>query len=473
MKSLSRRFKLSPTVAAMTLLAFANGSPDILSVLASTSKINSALISLGSLFGAFLCSTTLVTSNVILNSPEKKVVLPKSAVLKDLIFYLISILIIIFFGLIQTAGYPLVITYFSCYILYVIVSIILEKKAARNKLEQPTEDLQINNADIDTQEGGSVDEDQTSQIGSNFLDKLYQDSGPQSTDASNTQIKTLKDVDKFKACIITQVCNQLFWNHGCFLENVILAPLKLLCMFTNCYLANPLMKLPLRFIIVSNTFVLVLHFLEVDQLNGPLLFIAGYTMGILLCFIELLKVRKSIMKIIYEFISVFGAIGYISIFAGLVIDCIAFLAFYFSLNEIILATLLLSAGNTVDDFFSNGALARGGESVMAMMTVYSGQLFNNFMGLGTVILVTANYGVNNFDIFGLESTHYDFFDDEDPSRLGNQFIIIVLVFVVIGILLKLTYFHMNNFVVTKKFVKLMIPFYCIFIAVSMSFGLLY
>ena len=77
------------------------------------------------------------------------------------------------------------------------------------------------------------------------------------------------------------------------------------------------------------------------------------------------------MDIIYEFISVLTAFGYISKFAGLVIDRIAFLVFYFSINQVVMVSLLLSEGKTVGDFFGIGALARAGEPVMAMMGVYS------------------------------------------------------------------------------------------------------
>lgn len=65
MQDLSNRFKLTPTIAAVTLIAFANGAPDILSSLSSSSKEGGALISLGSLHGGFIFSATLVVWNVI------------------------------------------------------------------------------------------------------------------------------------------------------------------------------------------------------------------------------------------------------------------------------------------------------------------------------------------------------------------------------------------------------------------------
>lgn len=87
---------------------------------------------------------------------------------------------------------------------------------------------------------------------------------------------------------------------------------------------------------------------------------------------ELLKVPEKYTAVVYELISVFAAIGYISIFSSLIIDFISFLAFYFSIDEVILNSILLSAGNTIGDFFGNAALAKAGEGVMGGLATYSG-----------------------------------------------------------------------------------------------------
>ncbi len=56
----------------------------------------------------------------------------------------------------------------------------------------------------------------------------------------------------------------------------------------------------------------------------------------------------------------------------MIIDFITFLSFYFNINKVILAALLLSAGNTIGDFFGNAALAKNGEFVMGAIASYSG-----------------------------------------------------------------------------------------------------
>lgn len=79
-----------------------------------------------------------------------------------------------------------------------------------------------------------------------------------------------------------------------------------------------------------------------------------------------------VLEIIYELISVFAAIGWISIFSNLIIDFITFLSFYFNINKVILSALLLSAGNSIGDFFGNAALSKNGEEIMAAIATYSG-----------------------------------------------------------------------------------------------------
>lgn len=70
MQDLSEKLNLSPTLAAVTLIAFANGAPDILSSGSAGGKEDGILIAVGALFGSFIFAATLVVFNVVLNSKE-------------------------------------------------------------------------------------------------------------------------------------------------------------------------------------------------------------------------------------------------------------------------------------------------------------------------------------------------------------------------------------------------------------------
>jgi sodium/potassium/calcium exchanger 6 len=466
MKDLSERFGLSPTIAAMTLLAFANGAPDILGALGSAGKAGGALISVGSLAGAFLFSTCLVSANVIMCSTDNVVHLPKTAVIKELVFYLIAVCVIILFGFIKTAGYPFVITYFLCYGAYVATTIVLEKKGKEDEVEKELDELDNeNNASL--HEEGTVDEENN---GSKQLEEIAEDKKEDTKEFNVAEVEEEEEVQE--KGLIGQMCDEMFEEENSLLENIILGPLMLAGMFTNCYLDNPIMKLPVKYAIIANSFVFMVVFLELADVDLKILFLIGYGLGALFLVLELVKVRKFYLEIFYELISVLAAIGWISIFAGLVIDCISFLAFYFSINEVILATLLLSAGNTVGDYFGNGALAKTGEEIMAMMGVYSGQLFNNFVGFGAVMFASTNAGITDFDIFALDWKPTLSTGESVPYPVGSYFLMMVFGFVIVDIILSLAIHSVNKFVATKSFSNVMVPFYGVFFVVSLTFGVL-
>ncbi len=131
------------------------------------------------------------------------------------------------------------------------------------------------------------------------------------------------------------------------------------------------MKRPSKFLIIGISVAFFCYILELMEDEIICLIIGGVVMVVTLV-LELVKISQNLLDIVYELFSVFAAIGYISIFCNLIVDFITFLSFYFNIDKIILGALLLSAGNTVGDFFGNGALAKTGEHVMGAMSSYSG-----------------------------------------------------------------------------------------------------
>ena len=241
-------------------------------------------------------------------------------------------------------------------------------------------------------------------------------------------------------------------------------------MMTNCYLANPFMGKYSKYIIIANSVIFMIYTLELLDIELLLLFIIGFSVAGVFLILELFKVSRKVLDVAYELISVFAAIGWISIFSGLVIDFISFLAFYFSINEIILSSLLLSAGNTVGDYFGNGAMAKQGQEIMAFVASYAGQVFNNFIGFSASMAAAMQVGTVDFDIFALDYGK----DVADPSSLpppmGNYFIMVVLAFAVFCIILSLIYFQINKYRVGKGFTTMMVGVYAVFFGISLGFA---
>lgn len=112
MTTLSHRFKLSPSVAAVTIISFAYGAPEIITSFFNSKNLNGSLISVGTLLGAFAFSTSLVLSNVRLNS-ETDVHFQKKHILKKLLVYFMAIAIIVIFGIFGEISYFFVLIFFA------------------------------------------------------------------------------------------------------------------------------------------------------------------------------------------------------------------------------------------------------------------------------------------------------------------------------------------------------------------------
>lgn len=449
MQDLSKRFKLSPSLAATTLIAFANGAPDVLASMSSAGKgDNSAFIGIGALFGAFIFSSTLVPAN-ILYTIGHEIKMPKLAVIKELSFYSLAVVIVCIFGVIQTSGFPFVIVYLIVYAIYIFVTIkvdrIQERQNAQNELE---------NSDLENNHKGD----------------LVNDAG-----TSNQSPKVLKVEEAqeeqtntgFRGKYI-ELTSELIDEEAGFYQNAVMLPLMLSGLFTISYLSNPLMKTHLKFLVIPITFAFTVFILELTSFGFIGLFITGIILSGICIVLEYINFKKYLLETIYEILAVFAAIAWIKIFSTFIIDFITFLAIYFSIDKVVLSTLLLSAGNSLGDFFGNAALAIQGETVMAAMACYSGQIFNNFVGLTANVLVCAFGGNIEFDIFGITSTQDHVFG---LMPVKNLFIVIVILFVAFILAINFFYYFTNNFVLRKSFGNVLLAIYAAFFVVAISFAL--
>ena len=143
MTDLAKRFKLSPSVAAMTLIAFANGAPDILASLGASEKAGGSFIAVGSLFGGFIASCSMVVSNVIWNSPDQTLKVPNLVIMKELGGYMASVICVIIFGFVKSAGYPFIACYLLIYVAYVFISLYIEKISESDETDKEIDDLNM------------------------------------------------------------------------------------------------------------------------------------------------------------------------------------------------------------------------------------------------------------------------------------------------------------------------------------------
>ena len=452
MQDLSKRFKLSPTLAAVTLIAIANGAPDVLSSFTVGGKVGGELISLSTLYGGFIFNTTMVFFNVIVNA-SGDIKLPKLAMLKELGFYFLSVLIVIIFALRKETGYAFIFTYLSVYMAYLITTVILEKYADTNDVNELEEDFnkQEDMEDNMIQNSDNLDLSRNKPLETNIKVE----------EIDETTIKT-KDEHNILELIIEE-----FVEEEGYLINLIIAPLVLMGMLTVSYLENPLIKTPAKYVIIAFSVAWIVTIFEIIEFSTFRVLSVGIFLGIIFLILEIIKINKNLLDIFVEIISVFAAIAWIKIFSEIIIDFITFLAFYFNINQVILSCLLLAAGNSLGDFFGNGAMSKAGASVMAAVAAFSGEIFNNFVGY-TLCILGSLKNSSAFDIFALGTSD----DDEIKMLPKNKFIIIAMCIVILIIFMHLTYLSINNFTIKKGYAYVLLTVYGCFFIGSLVFGFL-
>lgn len=143
---IAKHLKLSQTVAGATLVAFANGVPDIMtSVISSISGedpegINE--LTIGSLMGANIFTYTCVFLGVVMMSPNKEVAgLDKSNIQNDLLFILGSLTLFVLAGTLKVRLMGFGLLMFAVYGLYLYLLIRRDREMPRAPADDEGESL--------------------------------------------------------------------------------------------------------------------------------------------------------------------------------------------------------------------------------------------------------------------------------------------------------------------------------------------
>lgn len=110
-------FELSEAMAAVTLIALANGAGDVITAIVASGSDGGVSYNIGALYGAgfFVCATVICLT--ILSSPIP-IVVDKSTIYRDCGFYILSTLVTIWFA---TLGY----IYWWCALIFLIIYLLL------------------------------------------------------------------------------------------------------------------------------------------------------------------------------------------------------------------------------------------------------------------------------------------------------------------------------------------------------------
>lgn len=135
LKKISQLLRFSQTLSAVTLLAFANGAPDVITALFAGNVEGGTYISAAGLAGAMAFSFNIVVANCFYKSSKTKHLLEKKIYYKDAVFILLFIFLIFtigFFGV----NYISIILLILSYVCYIILTIRLDNNNEKNNEDE-------------------------------------------------------------------------------------------------------------------------------------------------------------------------------------------------------------------------------------------------------------------------------------------------------------------------------------------------
>uniref|UniRef100_A0A7N0TTN0 Sodium/calcium exchanger membrane region domain-containing protein n=1 Tax=Kalanchoe fedtschenkoi TaxID=63787 RepID=A0A7N0TTN0_KALFE len=357
--TLSLHLQLSPSMAAVTLLALGNGAPD---VFASLAAVRGGHARTG--FGAILSAGTFVSALVvgfvaIVASPFP---LTPATFVRDVLFYLIaaSFLFSVYLTgeifLWQAVAFVAFYLFFVGFVFWMDLGI-GDPRGKTHGVELPLVPNGVPAADCEM--GDVVGNEQPPSWCSHIF----------------TQILRIWETPVAILLKLTIPQTKLSeWNRFYLSANIALCPLALLY---SCKSFMP-MDHPIAFLLPNSSF--------------PLWFVvllASSSLALLHYILEREPPKtEQIPVVIVAFIM---SVFWISTAAGELLNCLTAIGALLKLPSAILGLTVLAWGNSMGDLVADVAVAKAGQPAIAMAGCFAGPMFNMLVGLGTALVIqTAN-----------------------------------------------------------------------------------
>ena len=93
---------MGDAIAGVTLIALANGAGDVVTAIVASGGDDGVAYNIGALFGAGLFCSTIVLAFTIKGSPEQPIVVDKTTIYRDIPFFILATLFVIWNGIYGT-----------------------------------------------------------------------------------------------------------------------------------------------------------------------------------------------------------------------------------------------------------------------------------------------------------------------------------------------------------------------------------
>ncbi|RCV36488.1 hypothetical protein SETIT_7G323000v2 [Setaria italica] len=355
---LAARLRLSPSMAAVTLLALGNGAPDAFASAAALGGPGgmpraglAAILSAGAFVSAFV-----VGAVALIAAPFA---VPPAPFARDVFFYLLAAsgLFYIYLSaeifLWQAVGLVLFYVFFVGLVFYMDLGGDEGKAVANSAAE-----LQMANG-----------------IGRVAMDlPVTVEDHKQQDSALCTMLKKVTEVWEWPIAFVLKLTIPSTlpseWNKVYICANICLCPLLLLYSFSS-------------FIPLDTQIVFLL-----PQIRFPIWSVVLFaSLCLALSHFLLEKEAPESENIPSTLISFIMSVFWISTMAGELLNCLAAIGIIMDFPPAILGMTVLAWGNSVGDLVADVALARAGQPTIAMAGCFAGPMFNMLVGLGTALVV--------------------------------------------------------------------------------------
>lgn len=377
----SEALKMSETLSGVTLLAFANGAPDIIASFASSGSEGGLYITIGNLFGAGLFCSTLVVARCIQVSSRRIQMEPK-AWSRDLIFYILTSLILIIYGLIGYITIWMSLVFVVVYIVYLTIVLYQDRQQNDDRASLVDERHEHDKLKLEEKmakllhEGSSPEKLVTQSM-------IEEDTGKGKARRLTLTPAEVKNIyereveltkDEAKETGNLSIIDRIL--------DVLTFPLRFFPMITIPNLEKEEVDKPWSPLLTISGSLISIFFISGFEFTYKLFGVNAYLLAAILgviCAGVAFLLKSKDMRI-FEWILVpfalVASIMWLKGSAGTVVDIIEYISQVYGINKVLLGATFLGIGNTLADFFANSSLAALGYGVMACTGSIAGQLFN-------------------------------------------------------------------------------------------------
>lgn len=493
------RLGLSDSVAAITLLAVANGAADMMTVLISSETEGGISYNIGTLYGGglFICSAVLALC--ILQS-KRRLRFNWMIIYRLIIFYMLATLMTIAFAIYKHITWWSAASLLALYFFLVIVVIRDDKLQSKKNLSEsmdagPQLNISVDESkDKDSHQLPSRIHSKIFNLHQKVVDPEYQEENRETGDIQSihTGSKITNPLLRSTAPINLEGKGPVFTFHehhsmtqdfrhkidfarelrkkkieggGFFgwLSYCIEKPFIWLMYLTvlPCDKDHYSKARCLLFAFPGMFFTVFTITHKVGLIEMSIVGGGGLLLFILFWF-TLDPVKPPKYFLLINIMGLLGGLMWTYILVTSMIDIIESFGIILNLNKTFLGLTIMAIGSSIPDAFTTIHLCRESESIMAISGAYSGQLFALTIAFGISMLkITLTEGPQDFDLF-------------DEAKLSENILNILVIFsnlLVLGS--TFVYAVRKNFKLERSFGIGLISFYAIFLGACCWIGIRY